>query len=262
MASDLSAYRASPREQARVRSLLDLVPPVGTRALDVGARDGHLSFLLAERFEHVVSLDLERPNIEHPRVEAVQGDAARLQYPDDSFDVVVCAEVLEHIPSATLPRVASEIARVAASVVVIGVPYRQDLRIGRTTCPVCGHPNPPWGHVNTFDESALQGLFPGLTILRTDYVGENRERTNWLAAWLTNYAGNPYGTYEQEEPCVHCGARLLPPPARSLTQKVAYKLGYLTARMQSFAGAARPNWVHIAFTKEPSEQPRGSAGRM
>ena len=37
-----------------------------------------------------------------------------------------------------------------------------------------------------------------------------------LSTLLLDLAGNPFGTYDQEEPCIHCGAKLKPPPRRSI----------------------------------------------
>ena len=131
MSLDLTAYRSHPREVERVRRFFDLVPQRGRTALDIGARDGHLSLILAERFESVVSLDLHCPSIDHPRVRCVQGDASALQFDDASFDAVICAEVLEHIPPALLDKVGREICRVTRQSAIVGVPYKQDLRVGR-----------------------------------------------------------------------------------------------------------------------------------
>ena len=65
-------------------------------------------------------------------------NAADLPFPDAAFDMVTCAEVIEHIPSPALERACREMARVARRYVLVGVPYRQDLRHGRTTCAACG----------------------------------------------------------------------------------------------------------------------------
>jgi cyclopropane fatty-acyl-phospholipid synthase-like methyltransferase len=48
----------SVRETERVAALLNLIPPSGEKALDVGTRDGHMAKLLASRYAHVVALDI------------------------------------------------------------------------------------------------------------------------------------------------------------------------------------------------------------
>ena len=250
---DAIDFRATPQEQLRTRDLLSLMPVRGGIALDIGARDGHFSLLLAERFERVIALDLLMPTVQHPRVECVQGNAAKIDLADNSVDLVFCAEVLEHIPTALLPQVCRELQRVSRSQLLIGVPYRQDILVGRTTCQVCGGSSPPWGHVNSFDEDRLGELFSGCRVAKQNFVGSNNERTNALSARLMDWAGNPYGTYCQDEPCVHCNSPLQGPPARSLNQKLLTKLAFL-ARWPSNA-LARPhgNWIHLMLEKR--EQP-------
>lgn len=159
MAYDLKEHRASQSEQDRIASLFRLIPLKGMRALDIGARDGYLSHLLSNRYQEVVALDLHKPNIDAEGIIPVAGNITDLQFPDRSFDLVLCAEVLEHIPTDQLQKACDEIARVASGTVVIGVPYMQDIRLGRTTCENCGEKNPPWGHVNRFDEVLLRKLF-------------------------------------------------------------------------------------------------------
>ena len=245
---DLDTYRKSPAEVARIADLLKLVPS-GDIALDVGARDGHLSRLLSERFDEVVALDLNRPEIDVPRVRCVQGDVTGLAFDDNQFDLVLCAEVLEHLPPGTLATACSEITRVAREFVLVGVPYRQEIRSGRTTCYACGGKNPPWGHVNRFDERRLRTLFPGLRVERTSFVGDVVDSTNALSVLLLDLAGNPYGTYAQQESCVHCGTALVQPPRYSLPQKVCAKIAYVLRDLQRSLSRPHPNWIHVLFAK-------------
>jgi SAM-dependent methyltransferase len=240
-------YRANPREIERVASLFRLLPTHGKRILDVGARDGHLSKLLAERFDEVIALDLEQPDIVHPGVRPVKGDASRLEFADGSFDAVLCAEVLEHIPTPMLSTVSRELARAASGVVVIGVPFRQDLRLGQTTCAQCGGINPPWGHVNRFDEATLDSLFEGLSRTGTEFVGETHASTNALSVSLMAFAGNPYGTYMQDEPCIHCGGAIGAPQQRSVAQLAATKLAHWIDRAWNVRSRARPSWIHVRY---------------
>lgn len=207
---------------------MSLLPEGGNSVLDIGARDGFISRLLADHFSMVTALDLEQPSIEHERIQCVRGDITALHFADDSFTLVFCAEVLEHIPTHLLETACRELARVAKEYVLIGVPYKQDIRVGRTTCGSCGKVSPPWGHVNTFDENRLSELFPGFTVAKQSFVGETGAKTNPLSCALMDKAGNPYyGTYSQEESCSHCGANLTSPPERNLLQKVLTKAAFI-----------------------------------
>lgn len=250
---DLSGYRESDTEKQRTRDLMAHIQAHadgGRTALDIGARDGHFSRLLAEHFASVVALDLERPVFQHANVSCVQGDVTALDFPDDTFDFVFCAEVLEHIPAHLLERACAELSRVSRKFLLIGVPYRQDIRVGRTTCYSCGEKNPPWGHVNRFDRERLRALFPCFKVHGKSFVGSTHHHANSLSTLLMDLAGNPYGTYTQEEPCVHCGEKLKPPPGRSLAQKILTRAAFYTLAMQRPFVRAHPSWIHVLFEKQ------------
>ena len=249
---DIDAYRASDQEQARIADLLTLVPSTGHDALDIGARDGYISRRLAERFESVVALDLKRPNINIERVRPIEGDATNLDFPDRSFDLIFCAEVLEHIAPTSLPQACDELCRVAHGSVVIGVPYRQDLRVGRTTCAACHRTNPPWGHVNSFDEARLRALFKPLLWVRSSYVGTTRARTNPISSMLLEFAGNPYGTYDQDEACIYCGQSVGAPFERTFAQKIATRAAFVINRTEQAFLRPRANWLHVLFSATTS----------
>lgn len=249
MSFDFASYRSSPREQARITDLLNLLPSHLDSILEIGARDGFISRLLAKHSRHVTALDLEKPNIDHPDIECVKGDATALSFSDASFDLVICSEVLEHIPSAMLEDACKELSRVAKDYVLVGVPYRQDIRMGRTTCNHCGGKNPPWGHINSFDETRLGRLFPELAMQRVSFVGVADKGTNFLACYLMDLAGNPYGTYSQEEACIYCGVRLEPPPPRSFVQKVLTRLAFYLTKLGQRFERPHANWIHVLFEK-------------
>lgn len=245
----MNEYRASANEQLRIQDLLALTPPAGKLALDVGARDGYLSRLLAERFDSVVALDLTMPTVSHPKVTCVKGNAAALDFADGSFDFVLCAEVLEHVPGSILPKVCSELQRVCRGQLLIGVPYRQDLRLGRTTCQSCGKSNPPWGHIHSFDETRLIGLFSECSVASMRHVGKTALRTSALAAKLMDMAGNPHGTYAQDEACIHCGGSIGRPGQRDLSQKILSKLGSWAEKISQSMTTPQANWTHVLFNR-------------
>ena len=214
----LDPYGFGDKESARIQDILRLLPRNRHSILDVGAKDGCFSKLFPQYFQEVTALDLTEPSFRYPGVATVAGDVTNLRFPDASFDCVFCAEVLEHV--SDVASACRELARVAKHEVVIGVPFRQDIRVGRTSCRTCGKINPPFGHVQSFDEERLLALFPGLEVAGKSFVGSIRQTTNALATFLMDLAGNPWGDYLQQEPCGYCGALLTPPKTRTFSEKL------------------------------------------
>jgi len=244
--NSLETYRASEQEIARTADLLRVLPRGRRSVLDIGARDGHFSRLLTDYFAEVTALDLELPGFDIPGVKKVAGNVTGLKFPDATFDCVFCAEVLEHIPG--LSSACAEIVRVAKHDIVIGVPYKQDIRVGRCTCSSCGKTNPPWGHVNSFDENRLRELFAGASVQSTSFVGSNVSATNPISAFLMNLGGNPWGSYDQDEPCIYCGRTMLPPSRRPFWRKVCSSVATRMDKLQEHMTQPHGNWIHVVFS--------------
>ncbi|HXX30996.1 MAG TPA: methyltransferase domain-containing protein [Myxococcaceae bacterium] len=87
------------------RMLGDFTASPGMRVLDLGTGVGAMAAVLARRHAGIElwGLDLRAPQLLqaralHPVARYVQGDAARMPFPDASFDRVHATWVLEHIP--------------------------------------------------------------------------------------------------------------------------------------------------------------------
>ena len=238
----------SELEQLRLERLHSLLPRNATSVLEIGARHGVMTQMLADIYAEVTALDLRKPSFEIEGVRTVAGDIQKLQFQDSSFDCVVCTEVLEHVPDFAAG--ARELVRVARKYILLGVPYRQDTRVGRTTCAHCGKISPPFGHLNSFDEKKIARLFAGADISSLEYVSENRERTNVVSSWLQDIGGNPYGSYDQEEPCGHCGGILSRPTQLSFRRRATAALGCGLYRLQYALNRPRPTWILVLFEKQ------------
>lgn len=248
---DTTDYRNTSLEKARTSDLMNLIQDdCLSTVLDIGARDGWFSVLLAEKFDEVYAIDIEYPLIEHQKIKCLHGDVTKLQFENNVFDLVFCAEVLEHIQEKHLETACNEITRVSNKYIIIGVPFKQDIRIGRTKCYTCGKVNPPWGHINSFDEHKIQQLFKSCVIKKKSFVGDNTECTNVFSVALKGYAGYPFGTYDQEESCIHCENKLILPPSRNAFQKIATRLGFYIERVQRLFHNSHPNWIHVLLEKK------------
>lgn len=105
-----------------------------TTVVEVGAGEGRITERLVERFPaaDVVGLDLVDGDLadEWARLDVPMcfGDVTSLPFPDQSIELVVGLEVLEHVPHPR--RALDEIARVCAGTAVLSVPREPIWRAG------------------------------------------------------------------------------------------------------------------------------------
>ena len=122
-------------ERFRARLLAQLEPLRPGRILDAGCGEGHVTAWLAGEFDEaeITGVDGRAEAIaacraRGKRLHAIQADLRALPFPPDTFDLVLCTEVLEHVvdPSSVL----RELARVSSRHMFITVPHEPFFRIG------------------------------------------------------------------------------------------------------------------------------------
>lgn len=87
----------------------------GFRLLDVGCGTGHHMMRFCQRGFDVSAIDgsekmLSYARANNPGTEILQADVEKIPFPDDSFDFVLCVEVLRYLPSYS--KCIQEMARV------------------------------------------------------------------------------------------------------------------------------------------------------
>lgn len=130
----------------------------GRRVLDAGCGVGYGAALLADVAAAVFALDREDEAMRHgrehhPDVQFVGGDCEALPFTDDSLDLVVAFEVIEHLSG--WGEFLRESARVLtpSGVLLVSTPNRPYYRASRQ------QPNPY--HVHEFDYAELRGALEG-----------------------------------------------------------------------------------------------------
>ncbi len=104
-----------------------------TRLLDVGTGEGELVPTYVEAFGKIPMVAVDLPDHELASnwadrdSENIFADAEKLPFPDSTFDLVTCIEVLEHVPRPEV--VMAEMARVASGRVLLSVPNEPIWRI-------------------------------------------------------------------------------------------------------------------------------------
>jgi FkbM family methyltransferase len=111
----------------------------GKKVLDIASGEGFGAWFLAQRAAHVIGVDISQESVahaseryRHPRLEFRQGDCRAIPLEDDSVDVVVSFETLEHIREHN--EFIAEIRRVMkpGGVLLISTPEIVGYAAGRT----------------------------------------------------------------------------------------------------------------------------------
>lgn len=150
--------------------------PAGKKILDIGCGDGYLMHLLSPEAHSVTGIDPERTAVQLARkmlsgnqnCTVTHGDAYEIPFEDQSFDVVVMADVIEHLEDDK--RSCREAARVVVpdGLVLMSTPKRRTNRAIRPE------------HVREYEANELRHLcethFRDVTITCT-----------WPDVWLRLY---------------------------------------------------------------------------
>jgi ubiquinone/menaquinone biosynthesis C-methylase UbiE len=113
----------TPFQRYRIAKVFQIHTPLGTdRVLDMGCGWGTFGFALAQQTGEIVGLDFSQKSIEicsrrlgeepHANLSFVQADAGASGLDADSFDVVIAADLFEHLYPDDSERVAKEAFRV------------------------------------------------------------------------------------------------------------------------------------------------------
>ena len=196
--------------------LLPIQP--GDRLLDMGCGGGRHAFEAARRGARVVALDADRSELSQVTAVfaamteageippggsglAVSGDATCLPFDDGSFDKVVAAEVLEHVPADQIAM--NEIARVlrpggmAAVTVPAWLPERICWRLSDD------YHNNPGGHIRIFTR---RELITKLTRSGLAVTGQHRAHALHSPYWWVKCA---VGVHNDEHPLAGAYHKLL-----------------------------------------------------
>ena len=110
---------------------------------------------------------------------------------------------------------------------------------------------PVQGDVTALDFA--DGSF-GMEVRDARLVGRGQAVTNPLSVFLYRLCGYPYGSYAQEEGCVHCGAKLVRPEIGPLKWAVCFPARALNRIQYLLYGRRRPLWIHVLFEKKDANR--------
>lgn len=175
----------SHHDDARVRIVTAAIPADVDSLLDVGCGNGlFLNYLVTSgrSFKRLHGVDRSLTALKYVEVESSQASIESLPFEDQSFDLVTCMEVIEHLPGDIYATALNELQRIARKYVLISVPHDQDLSIGQSRCVSCHCTFNHDYHMRSFDFASMKTLLGSEFVCERVFpVGTERMLRPWAA---------------------------------------------------------------------------------
>ncbi|HKO87454.1 MAG TPA: class I SAM-dependent methyltransferase [Burkholderiales bacterium] len=181
------------REKDRLVATLDAIPSDAKRALEVGFLELGMTRLLDRRLD-LVSIDLPLNKSLPKEFKLAYASIEGLPFADRHFDIIVCTEVLEHLPEQTFRRGIRELERVSARYLLVSVPYRQRVWNEYYKCSHCGYVGNSMNHLRYFDEKSVGAMFPEFSLTEQKLIGDIAGYAPDFLYRLARSVGNVWAT--------------------------------------------------------------------
>jgi SAM-dependent methyltransferase len=164
------AVESFANAHSRLASLIAVAakhhPAKSLNVMNVGIGEGWLEGQCHAKGWRVSALDPDgdaTSSLKGKGIDARVGAITRIPFDPNSFDVVFCSEVLEHLRDDEVAAAVKELNRclLTGGHLIGTVPYRENLRDTSVFCPHCKQTFHRWGHYQSFDEARMRTLMEG-----------------------------------------------------------------------------------------------------
>ena len=202
-----ASAEVSASEESRIRQILRMVPADVETVLDVGCGDGRVTNRFPGHMD-IVALDFSREGLAHVKAPKIMSHTHALPFADNSFDLVLIADVLEHLKPDEFCETLQEIKRVARTYILINSPNREKLSEARAECQTCRNTFHMNLHVRSLSPAWIQKAFADTFAARTVRFSEERwPYQNIIITILKHHLFREY-RYFHMAMCPHCGSKL------------------------------------------------------
>ena len=247
--NDLSRWGQKPDQanQIRVERTLGLIPADAHTILDLGCGDGTVSNALVDRGIDLVGTDISATALQYFEGKAVIASVGHLPLPDKSFDLVLCAETLEHLPTGLFEETLNEIERVAGRYVIITTPNNEYLPAGLTRCQRCRTVYHVNLHARSLDRAAHTDLFREFVLFKTIDIARWRHSPSLIS--VEHVLLGVY-SFQEGSPCPYCGHISTRRPKVRLWKRILLKGLREADKLLPRGGKAR--WIASLYRRSGS----------
>jgi SAM-dependent methyltransferase len=208
-------------DRERVSKIVSMIPSKVGSVLDVGVGGGYIFRELKRRGGiSSVGLDISLELVKRLKERRVcVGDAKAIPFKDGQFDLVLGADVIEHIKEDHFNESVSELVRVSREFILINSPYKDSVDWPVSLCSRCDKEFNVYGHMRRIDMALIRRIFPDsrFDILKVEFFGKRREARPQPMVHMARRWGKVYS--REGVVCPHCLNSEIKQPDRNLAQR-------------------------------------------
>lgn len=216
-------YLEYPAEAERINATISIIPADTRTILDVGCGNGAfintLSTTFPDKFERIVGLDPSIEALKYVKPQKINNSIDSIPFESESFDLVSCLEVLEHLQEQEFCKGIGELQRVSKKYILISVPNNENLAQALVLCPKCFCAFNPYFHMRSFKKETFANLLTSFKPITIVEIGPEAEFYSYNEPLLFLRLG-----YKKPSPpgtaiCPQCGHKNKPKSLISGTEQ-------------------------------------------
>lgn len=236
-------YGLSDTVQERIGFIVNKIPINVDCIIDVGCGNGVITNILNKQFEEVLGIDNSAEALESIEGRSLLSNCDNIAIQDQSFDLVLSSEMIEHLPNDVLERTISEFERISRKYILVSVPNNECLNARFIHCPKCSTNFHTVGHLQSFDKLKLRSLFSDkYTVLEEGEFGKKQLKH---IPNIVKIKQKTFGQYFQAGPnaiCPNCGNKQLKAQNSNIFTKILNITNHIFGGKISF-------WRYILLEK-------------
>jgi SAM-dependent methyltransferase len=229
----------------RIKKTLGLVPENVTTVLDLGCGDGIISNTLVEQGIRTIGIDISNVALQHFRGTGIIGSINALPFPDSYFDLVLCAEVLEHLPPQIYRNALNEIERIAKWYILITTPNEEYLPANYVKCQKCGYTYHMNLHMRSLSKKTHLSLFPRFNLI--DSIGILSWKHNPFIVFLKQKVFGFY-KYKDDLVCPRCHHQGVSPKKQGVVWEFIFRV--LRKLDYELPAYTKPRWIASLYRRK------------
>lgn len=198
------------RDDDRFKKILELVPDRVYRVLDAGCSTGEFASRLKKKLAgpaFIVGVDksIAALRASDNGFAKVLVKINELSFKDEAFDLVVCAEILEHLGTQVIKEALGAVKKASRKYIIISVPNGENLYFSMCKCYNCGRKFHVNYHQRSFYLNKIKKIFlPEFRLVKYMLGGSERIYYNNFLLWIKqNIAG--VWLHKNSTLCFFCG---------------------------------------------------------